>query len=164
DAEGRNNFEGLGSQDSTPADTSALELPGNVALESFALEDGRVRYRDLAARREVTLGRIDQRASLTADRFLSDVRTQGSLEIAEISVEDPAAGIRKGGVRIAVAHDVRLDLPGDSVTLRSVELSFQDVKARLAGRVRGLNSDAPDLDLEFSAPSVSLASLFREVP
>jgi uncharacterized protein involved in outer membrane biogenesis len=164
DSAGNNNLEGLGAQDSVPDDTAAITLPANVALESFVLENGRVRYRDVAAGQEITLGRIDQQASLTADRTLSDVRSKGSLEIAEISVKDSALGLRKGGVRITVAHDLRLDLPGDSVSLTSVRLSFQDVKATLTGRVRGLTSDAQDLDLKFSAPSVSLASLFQEVP
>lgn len=163
DSTGHNNLEGLGSADTTESDT-ALTLPANVALESFVINGGRVRYRDASTGLQVTLGRIDQKASLTADRELRDVRTEGSLEISEIAIEDSALGLRKGGVKITVAHKIRADLPSDSVSLESVRLSFQDVQATLAGRVHAMTSPSPDVDLRFSAPSVSLASLLKEIP
>jgi uncharacterized protein involved in outer membrane biogenesis len=163
DSSGHNNLEGLGGSDTSETDT-ALTLPANVALEAFVIDGGRVRYRDAVSRLQVTLGRIDQKASLTADRELRDVRTEGTLEISEISIEDSALGLRKGGVKITVAHRIRADVPADSVNLESVQLAFQDVKATLAGRVHAMTSPSPDVDLRFSAPSVSLASLLKEIP
>ncbi len=166
DSTGRNNLSSLGARDSTDLDTATAlpELPASVQLKAFILENGRVRYRDASAGQEVTLGRIDQRASLSLDPRLTDVRTTGSLTISEISVADAASGLRKGGVKISVTHDVRLDLPGDSLTINGIDLGFQDVKVHLAGALKNFSSPAPEADLRLSAPDISLASLFAEIP
>src|SRR5690606_15835819 len=120
--------------------------------------------RDAAAGREVTFGRIDQHASLSLDPALTDVRTQGSLTISEIAVADAASGLRTGGVRISVAHDLRVDLPGDSLRINGIDLSFQDVNVHVAGSLRDFSTPTPTADLHVSAPDISLASLFAEIP
>lgn len=164
DSTGRNNWESLGAADTLPEEDSLPTLPANVALKSFVLENGRVRYREIGAGREITLGGIEQRASLSLDKHLRAVRTRGSLEISEVSIKDSGLGVRKGGVRITLTHDVRADVPGDSLRLVSMELTFQDVRARLEGSVQAMTSPSPVLDLRFAAPSVSLASLLKEIP
>ncbi len=166
DANGRNNLASLGSSDPAEVDTATAlpELPASVELKAFILDNGRVRYRDAAAGQEVTLGRIDQRASLSLDPRLTDVRTAGSLTISEISVADAASGLRKGGVRITVAHDLRVDLPGDSVRIHGIDLAFQDVKVHVAGLLRDFSTPTPTVDIRVSAPEISLASLFAEIP
>lgn len=166
-ADGRDNLSGLGGpKDSTKADTaSALpELPASVALESFVIDNGRVRYRDLKSGTSVTLGRIDQRASLSLDPKLTDIRTAGMLTISEISVSDKSTGLRKGGVKISVTHDLRVDLPGDSLRINGVDLAFQDVKAHVEGSLKAFSSPVPFADIRVSAPNISLAALFAEVP
>jgi hypothetical protein len=165
DSTGRNNLASLGAADSLPEEEdSLLTLPANVALKSFVLQNGRVRYREIGAGREITLGRIEQQASLSLDKHLRAVHTRGSLEISEISVRDSGRGVRKGGVRVTLSHDVRADVPGDSLRIVGMELAFQDVRARLEGSVKAMTSPSPVLDLRFAAPSVSLASLLKEVP
>jgi len=167
DSTGRNNLASLGGpKDSTEVDTATglPELPASVALESFAMVDGRVRYRDLGAGTEVTLGRINQEASLSLDPKLTDVRTAGSLVISEIALSDKASGLRKGGVKIAVSHDLRVDLPGDSLRINAVDVSFQDVKVAVSGSLKAFSTPAPVADIHVSAPDISLASLFAEIP
>jgi hypothetical protein len=164
DASGRNNLESLGGPDSAEADTAPLELPASLALEAFVIDNGRVRYRDAQMGVEVTLGRLDQRASLTLDPKLTDVRTAGVLDIREISLRDAASGLRKGGVHVTVSHDLRVDLPGDSLRINGMEIGFQDVRAHVEGAVRAFSTDAPVADIRVSAPRISLASLFAEIP
>jgi uncharacterized protein involved in outer membrane biogenesis len=166
DANGRNNLESLGAQDTTAEDTATAlpELPASVSLRAFVIENGRVRYRDAESGQEITLGRIDQEASLTTGPKLSDIRTAGSLTISEVSVSDAASGLRKGGVKISVSHDLRVDLPGDSLRIQSVDMTFQDVKAHLDGSLKAFSTAAPVADIRISAPDISLASLFAEVP
>ncbi|HEX2612175.1 MAG TPA: AsmA family protein [Fibrobacteria bacterium] len=164
-ADGRDNLASLGGpKDSTKADTALPELPASVALESFAIENGRVRYHDLKAGTSVTLGRIDQSASLSLDKKLTDIRTAGELTISEISVSDKASGLRKGGVKITVSHDLRVDLPGDSLRINRVDIGFQDIKAHVEGSLKAFTSPLPVADIRVSAPAISLASLFAEVP
>lgn len=166
DSTGRNNLASLGSSDTVVADTATAlpELPASVELKAFILENGRVRYRDASVGQEVTLGRIDQRASLSLDPKLTDVRTKGSLTISEISVADAASGLRKGGVKISVSHDLRVDLPGDSLRIHGIDVGFQDVKVHVAGSLRDFSTPTPFADIRVSAPDISLASLFAEIP
>jgi uncharacterized protein involved in outer membrane biogenesis len=167
DSTGRNNLASLGSSDSiTAADTvnGLPELPASVALRAFIIDNGRVRYRDAQSGQEVTLGRIDQRASLSLDQKLSDIRTAGSLTISEIAFSDKASGLRKGGVKISVAHDLHLDLPGDSVRIMGIDIAFQDVKVRVEGSLKSFSSSTPLADIHVTAPTINLASLFAEIP
>ena len=169
-AQGHNNLESLGTEDSTLEDsaTALPELPASAALRAFVIENGRIRYRQMDKNgrfdQEVTLGRIDQNASLSLDPKLTDVRTVGTLTISEISVSDAASGLRKGGVHIAVSHDLRVDLPGDRVRNNTVDVSFQDVKAHVEGSLKAFSTPAPVADIRISAPNVSLASLSGEIP
>jgi hypothetical protein len=67
-------------------------------------------------------------------------------------------------VKISVTHDLRVDLPGDSLRINSVEIAFEDVKSHIGGSLRGFTTPSPVADIHVSAPKISLASLFAEVP
>ncbi len=170
DARGRDNLEGLGGvkkaeADSVPeAEAQPTQLPSALALKSFVIEDGRVRFRDAQKGTEFTLGRINQRVSLELDPFLRNVVTTGKLAIEELSISDSASGVRKGGVSISVSHDVRLDLPGQVLEVKSVNVAFQDIRAELSGTLTKFQTPAPDADLRLQADSVALASVLREIP
>src|SRR5690606_26670491 len=103
---GRNNLEGIGSAAPDTAvakDTAtAIESPAAVALKSFVIENGRVRYRDLQSGREIILGKINQAVSLDLDQRLENVITKGKLEISEIKVSDSASGLRTGSIKITL--------------------------------------------------------------
>jgi uncharacterized protein involved in outer membrane biogenesis len=168
DAKGRNNLEGLGGKPDTveaPKDTSrVLESPAAVALKSFVIEDGKVRYRDAQTRREIILDRINQNVSLDLDQRLEDITTQGKLVISEIRVNDPGAGIAKGNIQITVRHDVHANLPAERVQVRNLELGFQDIRAVVKGEATRFISGSPTVDFTLQAPEIRLASVLKEVP
>ncbi|HKP98420.1 MAG TPA: AsmA family protein [Fibrobacteria bacterium] len=167
--DGHNNLEGIGSaapDTAQPAkDTSkTLESPAAVALKSFVIENGRVRYRDLKSGRELILDRINQNVSLDLDQRLEDVETKGKLEISEIKVSDSASGLRKGNIKITVRHDIHLNLPGERLQVKSLELGFQDIRATVKGEATRFMTKPPMLDFSLSAPDIRLASVLKEVP
>lgn len=167
DARGHNNLEGLGKPDTAQKqDTAkpAMELPAALALRSFVIENGRVRYRDAQSGRELVLEKINQQVSLEVDQRLEDVKTRGKLEIAQIKVSDSASGLRKGDVRISLRHDIHLNLPGEKVQIKSLELSFQDIRAVVKGEASHFMTKPPAVDLSISAPDIKLASVLKEVP
>jgi hypothetical protein len=167
DARGHNNLEGLGKSDTLKnKDTAktALESPAAVALKSFVIENGRVRYRDAQSGRELILDKINQQVSLDLDQRLEDVKTRGKLEIAQIKVSDSASGLRKGDIRISLRHDIHLNLPGERVQIKSLELGFQDIRATVKGEATRFMTKPPAVDLSVSAPGIKLASVLKEVP
>jgi uncharacterized protein involved in outer membrane biogenesis len=166
---GHNNLEGLGGKPDTAkaAEDTAnkpIESPAAVALKSFVIENGRVRYRDLKSGRELVLDKINQNVSLDLDPKLEDVQTKGKLEISEIKVSDSASGIRKGNIKITVRHDLHLNLPGERLQVKNLELAFQDIRATVKGEATRFMSKPPVLDFSLSAPDIRLASVLKEVP
>lgn len=167
DSRGHNNLEGLGKPDTAQKkDTAkpAMESPAALALKSFVIENGRVRYRDAQSGRELILEKINQQVSLDLDQRLEDVKTRGKLEIAQIKVSDSASGLRKGDVRISLRHDIHLNLPGEKVQIKSLELSFQDIRAVVKGEASHFLTKPPVVDFTVSAPDIKLASVLKEVP
>jgi uncharacterized protein involved in outer membrane biogenesis len=167
-SDGRNNLEGIGKADTAVAakDTAskAIESPAAVALKSFVIENGRVRYRDLKSGREIILGKINQNVSLDLDQRLEDVKTKGRLEILEIKVSDSASGLRKGDIKVTLRHDIHLNLPAERVQIRSLEIGFQDIRATVKGEATRFMTKPPVLDFTLSAPGIKLASVLKEVP
>jgi uncharacterized protein involved in outer membrane biogenesis len=166
--DGHNNLEGIGGKPDTATvvkDTSkAMESPAAVALKSFVIENGRVRYRDLQSGRELILGKINQTVSLDLDQRLEDVKTKGKLEISEIKVSDSASGLRTGTIKVTVRHDIQLNLPGERLQVRALELGFQDIRATVKGEATRFITKPPVLDFTLSAPDIKLASVLKEVP
>lgn len=167
DARGHNNLEGLGKSDTLQKKDTAkavLESPAAVALKSFVIENGRVRYRDAQSGREIILEKINQQVSLDLDQRLEDVKTRGKLEIAQIKVSDSASGLRKGDIHISLRHDIHLNLPAERVQIKSLELAFQDIRATVKGEATHFMTKPPVVDLSVSAPGIKLASVLKEVP
>ncbi|MDB5103056.1 MAG: hypothetical protein JWP91_745 [Fibrobacteres bacterium] len=165
--DGHNNLEGIGKTDTVQAvkdSAKTIESPAAVALKSFTIENGRVRYRDLQTGRELILGKINQNVSLDLDQRLEDVQTKGKLEILEIKVSDSASGLRKGDIKVTVRHDIHLNLPAERLQIRSLEIGFQDIRATVKGEATRFMTKPPVLDLSLSAQDIKLASVLKEVP
>lgn len=167
-ADGKDNLQGLGGQPDTVAKpeepAKPLELPAAVALKSFVLEDGKVRYRDMKTGRQIILDRINQTVSLELDQRLENVATKGKLVISEIKVDDPALGLKKGNLQVTVRHDIAANLPAERVQVKALELGFQDIRALVKGEATRFMTGPPMLDFSLSAPEIRLASVLKEVP
>lgn len=166
--DGHNNFEGLGGSKKenaeVPASVQAPELPAAVALRSFVIVDGRVRYHDAKSGRDLTLDKINQKVSLELDPALRNAHTEGRLVIAEVMVKDSASGLRKGDVKISLMHDLRLDLPNEKLRIKALELGFQDIKVTVAGEVSRFVKGPLHLDIQVASTQINLASVLKEIP
>jgi uncharacterized protein involved in outer membrane biogenesis len=166
--DGHNNLEGIGKPDTAkvkPKDTTkTINLPAGVALRSFLIENGRVRYRDMQSGREITLDQINQTVSVDLDEKLEDASTKGKLDISEITVKDSAFGLRKGNIHVSVRHDIRLNLPAERLQVKALELGFQDIRATIKGEASHFITKPPVIDFTLDAPDIRLASVLKEVP
>ncbi len=165
---GHNNLEGMSSPDTGKTQEKAvskpMESPAAVALKAFTIENGRVRYKDLQSGRELVLDKINQSVSLDLDQKLENVATKGKLEISGISVMDSASALRQGNIRVTVRHDIRLNLPAEKLEVRTLELSFQDIRATVKGEASHFLTKPPTIDFSLSAPDIKLASVLKEIP
>ncbi len=176
---GHNNFEGLGKSEpgsalpdsvhpsKNPAAGGApasVESPAAVALKSFVIQNGRFRLRDLQSGRQIILDRINQAVSLDLDQRLENVNTRGKLEILGIKVSDSVSGVHTGNIRITIRHDIHLNVPAEKLQIKTLELSFQDIRAVIKGDATHFITKPPAFNLSLSAPNIHLASVLKEVP
>jgi len=166
-ADGRTSLDGLGG----PKDTTAvkvdsvkpLTLPFPLSVQSIRITDGSFAWIDRAKGQELTVGSIEQSISLSTDKALENVQTQGSLDVREISIAGAGAPVRKGGIHLSVKHDLTLNLPKAAVEIRSISANLQDVSVALTGKASNLLV-TPDLDVRIRSEKISLGSIIKEAP
>ncbi len=167
-SDGRSSLDGLGGpKDTTEPKTDSvkpLELPFPLSVEAFTISGGSVAWLDRKNGQEIVLGSIEQTASFETDKTLENATTKGDLLISDISVSGKGMPVRKGGIRLHVAHDLSLNLPGAAVEIREIKAGVQDVAVKLSGKATNILV-APDLDLRFGTDGeIDLAKLLAEVP
>ncbi|MFC1584908.1 AsmA family protein [Fibrobacterota bacterium] len=172
DKKGRTNLDGLGGEPKAeeekeePEDKPAgpLKIPAALSLKSFVIENARVRYRDLKTGTVLTLGSINQQASVSVDKNLEDVKTRGELVVSSISVSDKKSGLRKGGVRISFGHDLEVNLPKQVLTINGMKLGLQDILIEVMGSVKDFMTPSPGVDIKIASNEIKMASILKEVP
>ena len=167
-ADGRSSLDGLGGPKDTatpkPDSVKALELPFPLSVKMFSISNGSVAWLDRKSGQEITLGDIDQTASFSTDKTLENATTKGELAVSDISIAGKASPVRKGGIRLRVAHDLSLNLPGASVEIREIKAGVQDVAVKLSGKASNILV-TPDIDLRFGTDGdIDLAKLLAEIP
>ncbi len=167
-AEGHNNLEGIGSQDTTKnlesKSNKPLELPTGLALKAFTIANGKVHYRDVKSGQDLVLGDIDQNISLQLDPKLENILSKGKLIINEVSISDKKSSLQKGAIRLEFDHDIQLNLPAEKLTLNGLEFGFQDISIKLKGGIEKFITKPMALDLHLQSSEISLASVLKEVP
>jgi uncharacterized protein involved in outer membrane biogenesis len=166
--DGRTSLDGLGGPKDTtiPVKTDSvkpLELPFPLTVRRILVKSGSFAWIDRSKGQELTVGEIDQTVSLSTDKALENVESQGQLDIREIGISGSGVPVRKGGIHVSVTHDLSLNLPKASVEIRSVKAGVQDVSVELKGKAGNLLV-TPDIDIEAKSGNISLASLLKEVP
>ena len=172
-ADGKTSIDGLGGERtedtvidtlaSEPLNLDSLKLPASFQLESFAISSSEVVYRDLAKGTELVLGNISQNVNLEIDPELRDIKTTGELIISELRVKDSISGVKTGNVRIALAHDLVLDVKSQSLQINFIKNSFQSASINLHGRVDNF-LQTPSLDLKIESNEIPIADLYKEIP
>lgn len=168
--DGRTSLDGLGGPKDTtvqapkPDSVKPLELPFPLSVERIAIENGSVSWLDRKNGQEVVLGDIDEDVSVESDAKLENVVSKGRLDLRDVSVSGAGMPVRKGGIRLFVEHDVKLNLPGAVVEIASLKFGVQDLAMELSGKASNiLVSPVLDLRLRTVSP-VDLGKLLAEVP
>lgn len=166
DSLGRNNLSGLTSPDSTPADTTPinLDIPASLSLEKFVLANARIRYRDMKMGTTIELGDIDQEMQLFVDAATDSIDSKGVLKIQKILVSDAKSGVRKGDLRISVTHHISVALAKQSIYISELKLGLQDIEVSVQGAIDSFLTATPSVDFKVASNTIQLASLLKEVP
>ena len=165
--DGRTSLDNLGGpkDTTTPKKDSVkpLTLPFPLTVDKIRITDGSFTYLDRKKGQNLSVAGLNEVISLSTDKKLENVETKGTLEIREIAISGSGMPVKKGGIHVKVSHDLSLNLPAATVTIRSVKASLQDVTVELTGSASNVLV-TPDLALRLKSEKIDLASLLKEVP
>jgi uncharacterized protein involved in outer membrane biogenesis len=131
-----------------------------VSLRKFEIKDGAIAFDNRRARLQATLKGVDQSLSGDFSRKQVDVQTRLSADTASVSF----AGIPYlNRVKLGLTADVAADLAQKVFTLKTTELSLNDLQLAVAGSARSAG-ELLGLDLAFRAPSTDFRSILSLVP
>ncbi|MFL5460213.1 MAG: AsmA-like C-terminal region-containing protein [Gemmatimonadales bacterium] len=144
----------------SPAASPPSSKPMSVSLRQFEIKDGAVSFDNRRARLKATLKGYDQ--SLSGDFSQKQVAVKTKADADTVSVS--FAGIPYlNRVRLGLDADVAADLANKVYTLKTTDLSLNDLKLGVTGSARSAGK-LLGLDLAFKAPSTKFISILSLVP
>ncbi|MFL5472269.1 MAG: AsmA-like C-terminal region-containing protein [Gemmatimonadales bacterium] len=144
----------------SPAASPPSSKPMSVSLRQFEIKDGAVSFDNRRARLKATLKGYDQ--SLSGDFSQKQVAVKTKADADTVSVS--FAGIPYlNRVRLGLDADVAADLANKVYTLKTTDLSLNDLKLGVTGSARSAGK-LLGLDLAFKAPSTKFLSILSLVP
>jgi hypothetical protein len=144
----------------TPAPEAEAQKDFNLALQQYAINNGRLFYQDEAAGMAVAVQGLEHQGSgdFTQDRF----RLRTTTKIAALTLSS-------GGIKYLNEVDTRLkaDLDVDAAakkfTMLENELQLNDLFLNFNGSVAMMGEDM-DLDLKFTAPKNEFKNIISLIP
>ena len=144
----------------TAAQQPSTSKPMSISLRRFQINDGVVDFDNRRAKLKASIAGYNQ--SLSGDFSQKQVAVQTRAKADTVSVS--FAGIPYlNRVRLGLDADVAADLANKAYTLKTTELSLNDLKLGVSGSARSAGK-LLGLDLAFKAPSTDFRSILSLVP
>jgi len=132
----------------------------SVSLRQFEIKDGAVSFDNRRAKLKATLKGYDQSLSGDFSQKQVNVKTKADADTVSVSF----AGLPYlNRVRLGLDADVAADLANKVYTLKTTDLSLNDLKLGVTGSARSTGK-LLGLDLAFKAPSTKFLSILSLVP
>ncbi len=141
-------------------DSSRQSKAMDLSLRRFEIKDGDIAFDNRQARLKATVRGLSQSLSGDFSQKQVDVKTRLNADTASVTF----AGIPYlNRVKVGLVADVAADLAGKVYTLKTTELSLNDLKLGVSGSARSAGK-LLGLDLAFQAPSTGFLSILSLVP
>ncbi|HEX6433372.1 MAG TPA: AsmA-like C-terminal region-containing protein [Gemmatimonadales bacterium] len=146
--------------DTTKPVEPASSKPMAISLRKVEIRGADIAFDNRRARLKATLKGFDQTLSGDFSQKQVDVQTRLNADTASVSF----AGIPYlNRVNLGLTADVAADLANKVYTLKTTELSLNDLKLGVSGSARSVG-ELLGLDLAFKAPSTNFRSILSLVP
>lgn len=153
---GVSNLEGLGSQGparprgaAAPAQPAGEARPLPIVLAALHIQDGQVVIRDLGKRTETAVKGLDLKL------FGLSLAAAGGSRL-ELKLDGEVEGKR---IPLSLVSNFRLDLTGESLDLRSLELKAPALQVNASGGVQGFKAPVVDLKTQVRLALAQLQDL-----
>ena len=135
-----------------------------ITLKRLVVVKGSLVYDDRGRRIHVQVGDIDQEASVSIDKLLTNVASSGVLTLSGISMNMQGTEAPLAGQTLTVSHDLSADLRTGSLTVRRIEVSLGQMLLAMQGRTLDILTPAPDLDLTVASDTIAVRDLLAVLP
>ena len=135
--------------------------PVSLAMQSFRIKDGRFELDDKQGKVKAVASGINEELSLSADLKLENIRTKGTIKVADISAEVP--GLKVSKIYVNVSHDISVNLPKKLVTINDITVAPQGLALSLGGTVANFDS-LPVLDLALKTTAIEIKQIINALP
>ncbi|MFO7893733.1 MAG: AsmA family protein [Longimicrobiales bacterium] len=163
DREGVSNFPVIEPDSTAEASTADIDF----AVDRVRITDGSLRYTNHQDGTRVRLDGWSQELAISGaveEGTLTSLVLTGWVGADDVDATLSGAVLPARDLALRVDHDATLDLDQDRLELRELEVDFEGVTLAGSGRVEGVNSGRPGVQIDLAADGIDAARLMAWVP
>ena len=134
-----------------------------VAFDQMEIKDGKIIYLDSKDKKRIVLHKFEERAKLSLDEKMENIRATGKISVEQIELDLPQYKGKLPPLTFSLEHDLNLNMPGDSLNIDVLKIWIAKVSLDLKGKVEKL-STAPQMNLEISSNEIPLKDVLASLP
>ncbi|MCK4385783.1 MAG: AsmA family protein, partial [candidate division Zixibacteria bacterium] len=134
-----------------------------VAFDQMEIKDGKIIYLDSKDKKRIVLHKFEERAKLSLDEKMENIRATGKISVEQIELDLPTYKGKLPSLTFSLEHDLNLNMPGDSLNINVLKIWIAKVSLDLKGKVEKL-STAPQMNLEISSNEIPLKDVLASLP
>jgi len=163
---GKFNFE-MGSEEKDKVSSEAEEpetSPVSLVVNSARIEDGTLIYLDHQKNKTITIKEIDQNISISLDEELTDIRTEGRLDIKDLNFTDMKKN--EGAMNFpsaTIKHHFKIDTQSKNVQIEQLMFVIESTQLNFAGSLKNYDT-TPNIDLSLRTNEIELSNILRTIP
>ncbi|KPL01627.1 MAG: hypothetical protein AMJ90_07385 [candidate division Zixibacteria bacterium SM23_73_2] len=156
------NKEGTLNIDDLVKEEEEFTLPP-IVFEMMEIKEGKIEYFDQSAGSKIILDKIEQKAKLSFDPKVENGYAEGKIEIKSIDLNLPGLKKQIPEFYLNLEHDLKMNFPGDSVTIKKLKTTLGKVEIDITGKIENFSKN-PILYLDLFSEKISLPELLASVP
>lgn len=134
-----------------------------VTFDQMEIKDGKILYLDNKEKKRIVLYEFEERAKLSLDEKMENIRATGKISIDQIELDLPQYKGKLPQLTFSLEHDLNLNMPGDSLNINSLKIWIAKISFDLKGKVEKLSA-APQMNLEVSSNEIPLEDVLASLP
>ena len=134
-----------------------------VAFDQLEITDGKILYLDDKDKKRIVLHKFEERAKVSLDEKMENVRASGKVSVDQIELDLPKYKKEIPSLNFSLEHDLNLNVPGDSLNINLLKIGIAKISMDIKGKVEKL-STTPMMILTISSNEIPLEDLFASLP
>ena len=134
-----------------------------VAFDQMEIKDGKIIYLDSKDKKRIVLHKFEERAKLSLDEKMENIRATGKISIDQIELDLPKYKGKLPPLTFSLEHDLNLNVPGDSLNINLLKMRIAEVSMDIKGKVEKL-STIPTMNLAISSDEIPLEDVLASLP